>query len=97
MGKGVCTHVENATKMSFHDDRVLKIGDLVWLSDESVRRHENKMARVTEVIPGAEGVIHSASIKTNDRVVQIPAVKLAPVVCECFRDENRASDVIKIF
>ena len=39
------------------NEHVLKIGDLVWLIDESVRRHENKVARVMEVYPGADGVI----------------------------------------
>ena len=38
------------------DERVLKVGDLVWLIDESVRRHENRMARVPEVFPGADPI-----------------------------------------
>ena len=80
-------------KWATDDERVLKVGDLVWLIDESVRRHENKMARVTEVLPGADGVIRSASIKTEDGVLRRPAVKLAPVCYECFRVENRAGDV----
>ena len=81
------------SKWAPDDERVLKVGDLVWLIDESVRRHENKMARVMEVDPGPDGVIPSASIKTADGVLRRPAVKLAPVFYECFRDENRASDV----
>ena len=81
------------TKWANDDERVLKVGDLVWLIDESVKRHENKMARVIEVFPGADGVIRSALIKTSDGALQRPAVKLAPVFYECFRDENRAGDV----
>ena len=46
-----------------------------------------------EMFPGADGIIRSASIKTVDGVFQRPAVKLAPVIFECFRDENRAADV----
>ena len=51
-----------------NEERMLKVGDLVLLIDESVRRHENKMARVTEVFNGADGVIRSTSIKTSDGV-----------------------------
>ena len=80
------------SKWATDDERVLKVEDLVWLIDESVRRHENKMARVTEVFPGADGVIRSATIRTADGVFQRPAVKLAPVFFECFRDESRAGD-----
>ena len=65
----------------------------MWLIDESVRRHKNKMARVIEVFPGADGVIRSPSIKTADGVIRSPAVKLAPVLYECFPDENGAGDV----
>ena len=75
------------------DERVLKVGELVWLIEESVRRHENKMARLIEVFPGADAVIRSAAIKTADGVFRRPAVKLAPVFYECFRDENRVGDV----
>ena len=81
------------SKWATDDERVLKVGDLVWLIDDSVRRHENKMARVTEVFPGADGVIRSALIRTSNGVLRRPAVKLAPVFYECFRDENRAGDV----
>ena len=68
------------------------MGDLVWLIDESVRRHENKIAGVTEVFPGADGVIRSALIKSADGILRRPAVKLASVFYVCFRDENRADD-----
>ena len=39
------------------DESLLKIGDLFLLTQESVRRHENKMSRVTEMFPGADCVI----------------------------------------
>ena len=82
------------SKRAIDDERVLKkVGDLVWLIDESVRRHENKIARVTEVFPGADGVNRSAPINTADGVHRRPAVRLEPVFYECFLDENRAGDV----
>ena len=80
-------------KWATDDERVLKVGDLVWLIDESVPRHENKIVRVMEVFPGADGVIRSASIKTAYGVLRRPAVKLAPVFYECFRDENRCRNI----
>ena len=56
------------SKCATDDERVLKVGDLVWLIDESVRRHENKLARVIEVFPGADATIQSPSIQTADGV-----------------------------
>ena len=44
-------------KWATDDECVLKVGYLVWLIDESVRRHESRMARVIEVIPGPDGVV----------------------------------------
>ena len=55
--------------------------------------HENKLARVMELYPGADGVIRSASINTANEVLRRPAVKLVPFFYDCFRDENRAGDV----
>ena len=81
------------SKWATDDERVLKAGDLVWLIDESVRRHEIKMSRVIEVFPGSDGIIRSASIRTADGVLQRPGVKLAPLFFVCFRDENRAGGV----
>ena len=40
---------------------VLKGVDIVWLIDESARRHENRMLRVTEVFAGADVAITSAT------------------------------------
>ena len=72
---------------------MLKVGDLVWLIDESVRRHENNVAPVIEVFPGADAANRSAAIRTADGVLRRHAVKLTPVFYECFGDENRAGDI----
>ena len=64
MDEGLSTQVQ--AKWATDDERVIKIGDLVWLMDESVRRHENKMAGVAEIFPRVEGAIRSASKKTAD-------------------------------
>ena len=80
-------------KWATDDERVLKVGDLVWLIDESVRRPENKMVQVTEVFPGADGVIQSESVNSSSSAFGRPAVKLAPVFFVCFGDGNRVGDV----
>ena len=81
------------SKWANNDERVLKVGDLVWLIDESVWRHENKMERVIEVFPGTDGIIRSTSMETTDGFPRRLALKLAPVFFECFQDENRATAV----
>ena len=63
------------------------------MTDESVRRYENKMEQVTEVFPVADSVIRPASIKTAIEVLRRPAVELAPVLSDCVRDGNRAGDI----
>ena len=51
------------------------------------------MARSTEVLPGADAVSRSVSIKAADRVLRILTVKMEPVFYECSRDESSAGDV----
>ena len=43
MPEGVPTQFECALEKASDDERALKNGYLLWLIDESVRRHENKM------------------------------------------------------
>ena len=73
--------------------RNLKVGELVWLVDDQLKRCYYRMARVIEVYPGGDGVVRSAKIKTAEGELRRPVVKLAPVFYECFRDENRAGNV----
>ena len=75
------------------EHRDLKVGDLVWLVDESIKKTFFQMARVLEVYPGSDGVVRSAKIRTNMGELQRPVVKLAPVFYECFPNENRAGNV----
>ena len=56
-----------------------EVGDLVWLIDESVKKHFYKTTRVMEVFPGADGIVRSAKIKTEDGELERPAVKMAPL------------------
>ena len=57
----------------------------MWLIDESVRRHDNNMARVTELLYGGDGVIQSASTKTSDGILyraQYSWRQFSMIVCE---------------
>ena len=53
------------------------------------------LGRVTETFDGSDGVIRSATVRTNVGVYKRPVVKLAPVLPgkDVFAMENRASDV----
>ncbi len=75
-------------------ERQLEVGDLVWLVDDNVKRGQYRMARVLETYAGNDGIVRSASIKTQDRVYKRPVVKLAPLFYKnCFVEQNRAGDV----
>ena len=80
-------------KWGSNDGRALQVGDLVWVIDESVKRCKNQMARVLDVFPGSDGVVRSAKIQTSNGIFVRPAVKLAPLLDDCFQRENRAGDV----
>ena len=81
------------SKRATDDERVLRVGGLLWLIDESVRRHDNKMARVIEVFSLVDGVNRSASVTTADGVLRRLAVKFAPLSYDCFSKENMAGNV----
>ncbi len=74
--------------------RELKVNDLVWVVDESVKRSHYKIGRIIETYPGNDGVVRSATVKTQDGTLKRTQVKLAPVYDEgVFTTENRAGDV----
>ena len=63
--------------------------------EDSDKRGCYNLGRVTETIDGSDGVIRSATVRTNDGVYKRPVVKLAPVLTgkDVFAMENRAGDV----
>ena len=74
--------------------RQLEVNDLVWIVDENVKRARYKMCRVVEVYPGSDGQVRSALVKTEERKLKRPVVKLAPMFFEkVFREKNRAGNV----
>ena len=51
-------------------------GQLVLLDDDSQRRKSWPLARVTAVIPGKDGVVRTAEVRTRDGTYVRPVVKL---------------------
>ena len=82
------------SKWSKEQVRNLKEGELVWIVDDSVKRCEYKMGRISEIYTGNDGVVRSARVKMAHEELNRPLVKLTPVFCDgVFEIENRAGDV----
>ena len=55
----------------------LKIGDVVLLKEDNTFTQHWPMARVTDVHPGADGLVRAVTIKTETSTYKRPVVKLA--------------------
>ena len=58
--------------------RNIEFGDLVWLTEDNVKRSQYRMARIEEIYPRKDGVVRSALIKTLDGTLKKPMAKLVP-------------------
>ena len=67
------------SKWSTPSTELLKVGDLVWVADESAPRGHFPMARVVELHFGSDCIARSAVIKTPSGTLVRPLVKLIPV------------------
>ena len=64
------------------------------MEDDSVKRCEYKMGRVSKVFKGDEGVVHSARVKMAHGEFNRPVLKLEPVCYDGVSEiEKRAADV----
>ena len=54
----------------------LKVDDLVLVSDTETKRRKWPLGRITRVMPGEDGVVRVAEVKTKDGVYTRPVVKL---------------------
>ena len=57
----------------------VEIGDLVLLKDECLPATKWPMARVVDVVPGADQLVRVATIKTATGLYKRPIVKLIPL------------------
>ena len=62
-------------KWNKDDVRQLKVNDLVWVVDETVKRPNYKMARVLEVQEGSDGRVRFATVVTKDGKLKRPVMK----------------------
>ena len=74
------SHFENCFKheyltslREFHHNKLAKnecevsIGDIVYLQDNSLRRQQWNMAKIEELLPGKDGIVRAAVIRTLDK------------------------------
>jgi hypothetical protein len=62
------------------DRENLKVGDIVKICDELVRRGDWPIGRVVSVYPGDDGVVRVVKWKTSHGYLKRPVAKLAVVV-----------------
>ena len=72
----------------------LKVGELAWLVDDSVKRCEYKLGRIIEIFAGNDGVVRSARVKIEPGELNLQVVKLAPVFYDDVSEvENKSGDI----
>ncbi|KAK9510683.1 hypothetical protein O3M35_005419 [Rhynocoris fuscipes] len=59
----------------------LKEGSLVILHEPATRPQEWKLARVVEVVPGADGVVRVVRLRTANNILVRPVHKVSPLPC----------------
>ena len=69
------------------------MGDSMLLVDENIKQSNYKMARAQVVFTDSDGIVRSAIIRTKNGTLKRIVVKLAPVLYQCFEDQNRAGVV----
>ena len=58
----------------------LKVSDLVWLLEDFTPRGLWPLAKVIEIYPGSNGVVHSVKLKTSHGEKLRPVIKLSKVL-----------------
>ena len=61
--------------------RIPKIGDIVFVGADDRRRLQWPMARIVDLIPGRDGVVHTgaAKVKTQNGILLRPVQRLFPM------------------
>ena len=57
----------------------INVGDIVLLVDEQSPRNCWPMGRVVEVYTGRDGLVRSASVKTQSNIFKRPVTKMCPL------------------
>ncbi|PRD31657.1 UNVERIFIED_CONTAM: hypothetical protein NCL1_22967 [Trichonephila clavipes] len=65
----------------------LKVGDIVLVGCENLKRVNWPIVRVQELSTGRDGHNHVVKVKTRNGILTLPVRKLYPLeVCSCNRD-----------
>ena len=70
----------------YEDDKSVKVGDLLLLREDSVKRVWWPLGRIEQVHPGQDGIVRVVHPRTNTEVYVRPVVKVHPFQ-ECYIDE----------
>lgn len=65
------------TKSDFH--QAIKVGDVVLVHEDVIKRPLWKLAVITKLLPGEDGLVRAAEIRTANGTTNRPIVKLYPL------------------
>lgn len=70
---------QQRTKSKTDNPTRLKVGQLVMMKEDEVMPWTWTLARITEVHPGKDGIVRTATLRTKKGYYKRPIVKLAPI------------------
>ena len=53
------------------DLRVIRVGDIVYLQEDKVQRQQWNMAKVEKLLPGKDGIVRAAVVRTLDQFSKV--------------------------
>ena len=59
------------------DLRVIRVGDIVYLQEDKVQRQQWNMAKVEKLLPGKDGIVRAAVVRTLDKAKRPVPLKRA--------------------
>ena len=69
-----------------------KVGELVLLQDDDVKRGKWPLARITKLMPGADDVVRAVEVRAKRGVYVRPVTKLYKLEEEDPEDEGKEAD-----
>ena len=69
----------NCRKKWFHPTRNMKEGDIALMVEPNATRGDWPLGRITEVLPGDDGLVHVARVKAKDKEYLRPVHRLCPL------------------
>ena len=69
----------NCRKKWFHPTRNMKEGDIVLMVEPNARRGDWPLGRITETLPGDDGLVRIVRVKAKDKEYLRPVHRLCPL------------------